>query len=136
MKMEAGPALDKLIHDKVMKAKFPEDHCPVCGWTLADTPEQGCTKNSCSLRPVPRRRADDPPLYSTRLDAAFLIVDHLQRKHGWRFDLLGHEKGYWHAQFFGGPEDETGKRHGDQYAATPALAICAAALQAVEVIRD
>ncbi len=131
--VEAGRELDSLIQEKVMGAYFPEDRCRVCGWKLATDIEGGCTKESCSLRPAPSRRADDPPHYSTRLDAAFIVIKHIQREHGFRFDLLGHEKGYWHARFFGHPDPEqnSGQHWGDVYASTPSLAICGAALQSV-----
>lgn len=74
------------------------------------------------------------PRSSTDIKAAFEVVASVQKEHGWRFDLLGHEKGYWHAEFFGHPDPQqnSGQRWGDQYASSPALAICAAALQAVE----
>ncbi len=35
-----------------------ETRCAVCGWPLSTTPDEGCTRGNCSMRPLPRRYAD------------------------------------------------------------------------------
>jgi hypothetical protein len=32
--------------------------CAVCGWPLADKPEDGCTRGNCSMRPRPQEPVD------------------------------------------------------------------------------
>lgn len=32
-----------------------DTRCAVCGWTLAERPEQGCVRGNCSQRPLPDR---------------------------------------------------------------------------------
>lgn len=35
--------------------------CGVCGWPLAESLAEGCTEQSCSMRPAPRVRWDSTP---------------------------------------------------------------------------
>jgi len=100
------------------------------------------------------------PRYSVEIAEAWKVVWEVQRQHpGWRFCLLGGDvsMGYkrdpaggwvsplvvvedsreafgWDASFFGelDPRVNCGDRHGEAWADTAPLAICLAALQAVE----
>jgi hypothetical protein len=97
---------------------------------------------------------------SQSIAAAFQVVAEVQRRFpGWRFSLLGGDVSYgykkkrtrsgnveftadtsrveafeWRAEFFGhiDPTQDTGQRHGDAHADSPALAICRAALEALD----
>lgn len=73
---------------------------------------------------------------SSSISDAFTVVDQVQRMNpGWRFSLLGGDMQFgWHAEFFGhsDPRLDYGQRHGTAYAATREMAICLAALAAVE----
>ncbi|HEX8564107.1 MAG TPA: hypothetical protein VF648_00465 [Pyrinomonadaceae bacterium] len=80
--LTAGRELDLLVQEKVLKKAFPSDRCPVCGWQLAETQEAGCLPNDCSQRPAPLTRADEPPAYSSLINMAWIIVEHLRRQ-GW-----------------------------------------------------
>lgn len=95
------------------------------------------------------------PRYTTDIAAAWRVVEHVQAVHpGWRFSLLGGDSPFpsefdadgnyrvgkdrrpfhWRAEFFGHEDPRlcTGRRHGEGAATTPALAVCLAALKAVE----
>ena len=54
---------DKLITD-VLRGPWPKDRCGVCGW-MFDEGKDGCTKDGCSMRPLPLKRADRPIDLST-----------------------------------------------------------------------
>lgn len=41
-----------------------QGRCGVCGWPIAAN-MLGCLPTMCSMRPLPKVRADDPPAYST-----------------------------------------------------------------------
>ncbi|OPX96073.1 MAG: hypothetical protein A4E60_03517 [Syntrophorhabdus sp. PtaB.Bin047] len=58
---------DKLL-SLLKNGNFDETRCRVCGWPLKQTIEEGCTAESCSMRPAPQRRADEPPDYSRPAD--------------------------------------------------------------------
>jgi ABA sandwich protein len=72
-----GPLLDGLIHERVMRVKWDESRCRICGWPLKEVIRDGCTKESCSLRPAPKVRADTAPNYSTDLETAWIVVEAL-----------------------------------------------------------
>ena len=86
--LPAGPALDALVAERVLGHRWPADRCRVCGFTLAASRAQGCVPDNCSQRPVPPRRADDPPRYSTDIAAAWPVVEHM-RAAGWH-PLIGY----------------------------------------------
>lgn len=102
--MQAGRELDALIAEKVMGLVWDETHCRICGWKLSATVEQGCVKDSCSLRPPPSRRADEPPHYSTDIAAAWQVVEKISSysltviitnhmaAEGWNVEILGLEE--------------------------------------------
>lgn len=99
------------------------------------------------------------PQYSTGLADAWLVVAEVQRRFpGWRFMLIGGDESYvyrrgkigeaeyvacpeapreifgWRASFFGhiDPTQNFGARHGDEHGETPSLAICRAAIAALD----
>lgn len=37
---------------------WDESRCRVCGWPLAASADQGCVPGNCSMRPLPKERAD------------------------------------------------------------------------------
>jgi hypothetical protein len=51
--------LDKLKVHPGSLPQFPADRCRVCRWPLVENIKDGCTKESCSQRPAPSRRADE-----------------------------------------------------------------------------
>ena len=55
---------DKLLALVMRGRDFDKTRCRVCGWPLKQTVEEGCTTESCSMRPAPQRRADEPPSFS------------------------------------------------------------------------
>lgn len=95
------------------------------------------------------------PYFSDDLGAAWEAVEEVQRRNpGWRFSLLGGDVSYgykggdyrrgvdetreeafgWHAEFHGhiDPRENHGQRHADEWGETAPLAICRAALAAME----
>ena len=75
------------------------------------------------------------PRFSTDIGAAWQVVEKVQADNpGWRFSLLGGDEGWWNAEFFGhiDPTKNYGQRHSSEYAPTAPLAICLAALRALE----
>jgi len=73
--MEAGQELDELILERFMGFLPDPTRCDRCGWKLAETVEDGCVKENCSMRPMPPRRV--PPPYSTNVAAAFQVFANL-----------------------------------------------------------
>jgi hypothetical protein len=45
---------------------WDETRCRICGWPLAASVDQGCVLDSCSLRPLPKTRADGQPWEAER----------------------------------------------------------------------
>jgi hypothetical protein len=77
--------------------------------------------------------------FTDSIGAAWLGVEEIQRKHCWRFCLLGGDKHmpYFQAEFFGheDPRKNYGQRHAHELADHPAEAIVRACLAAVEAQR-
>jgi hypothetical protein len=122
-------------------------------WCAAEHPERGLPCDLCTI-------SEDLPPYSADTGAAWLVVERVQALHpGWRFSLLGGDVSFgykprprgtdsyvvdksrreafgWRASFFGDedPTQNYGQRHADEGGDTPALAICRAALAAVETL--
>lgn len=137
--MEAGRGMDRLIFERVMG--FDPS------WWTDDW--HGHYVQTTRSGRVHLARS---PEYSTRMSAAWEVVEAVQTQHpGWRFSLTGGDTSFatvypstggirvdrerrvafgWHAEFFGheDPEIDTGQRHGEAYARTPMAAICLAAL--------
>lgn len=123
--LDAGKELDALIAQRIM------------GWQVVHYTREGRQVGRSEIytnyyeAPDKVKRSDlcgdwshwSP---STDINDALEVVKRVQDAYKLRFSLLGHEKGYWHAEFFGG---ERGDRYGDVYASTPAHAIGNAALQ-------
>lgn len=79
--MQAGPAMDALIDTEVFGWHWPDDRCRVCGAPLFVTSAQGCTVDSCSLRPAPDiPAAEQHPAYSTDLAMAWQAKDGMLRQ--------------------------------------------------------
>jgi len=160
--MEAGPEMDALVAERVMGfrrsigdiaggwLRLDEKNRRVWSGWLDREPtfhegEDGYTYQKPLALMGGARFAP-----STDTAAAFEVVDCVQTNHpGWRFSLLGGDgedlgkgqllpttagSGQWQAEFFGyaDPKQNYGQRHGQAYADTRALAICRAALMAVE----
>ncbi len=89
--------LNTLIAEKVLLQVWPEHRCRVCGWTLGSEEALGCTAESCSMRPRPERRADEPALFSTNIADAWQIVETLSAR-GYQFEL-SELSGGWAAEF-------------------------------------
>lgn len=116
--------LDAQVAEKVMGVIWDDMRCRVCGWSLSDRSENGCTKKSCSLRPVPDRRADLPAPYSSSISAAMSVVEKMQDTHD--VEIGGAAGGGWFVSF-------EPNCHPNAGAGGPDLAecICRAALAAV-----
>lgn len=132
LNMPAGKEMDALITEKIMGLVWDETRCRVCGWPLADDPKDGCILSDCSMRPLPKTRADEPAIYSTDLGAAWKLNDHLKQQ-GWRFYMRDFDGVMYGkscaAEFQKG--DAAGPSTGWVEAETAPLAICRAALLAV-----
>ena len=76
LNMPAGREMDALIAEKVFGIIWDETRCRICGWPIAESIEKGCTKEDCSMRPRPKRRADEHSNFSTNIAAAWLVVEH------------------------------------------------------------
>lgn len=125
--------IDALVAEKVMGNVFPADRCRICGWTLKESIVEGCTAESCSLRPAPTRRADEPAYYSSDPEAARRVREKLYERWDW---LLGHggnpkEKPFALALYEKGVEVVQEVFIAD--ADTEELAICLCALRSVGV---
>ena len=83
----AGAEIDAAVHAALGHA-WPESRCGVCGWAIEPEGSAGCTTTSCSLRPPPSRRADEPPCYSTDPLAMLVLIDQMRSLHGLRIYKL------------------------------------------------
>ena len=133
--------IDAQVHREVMGAVWDETRCRVCGWPIVPTGLQGCWARSCAMRPVPDRRADEPPRYSSSIAAAWQIVEKLT---GWEYvKVLIYESHYHGTTCRVTAPDPTQRqdgcpviRDGDslgvpESCVSAPLAICLAALKAV-----
>lgn len=120
--------VDAQIHREVMGVIWDESLCRICGWPIVPEGEQGCWARSCSMRPVPDRRADEPPCYSTDIAAAWRVVKRMrEQKWNGTVQVFGIEPGETKCTaIFVSP---TRMRSSD--APSAPLAICLAALKAV-----
>jgi hypothetical protein len=128
--MSPGREMDALLAAKVMGLLWDETRCRICGWPSFKDITAGCTKESCSLRPAPERRADEPAPWSTDIATTWKMVEALEVK-GCLLLRVGKEfgEGQWLAQF------AKGKTYGGCFeharGDTATLAICRAALKTV-----
>lgn len=60
--------VNKVIFLLLRPEGWDESRCRICGWPLKQSIEEGCTSDSCSMRPVPEKRADSIPDYSSPAD--------------------------------------------------------------------
>lgn len=63
---------------------WPVDRCPVCGWKYAESAEQGCVPDACSMRPRPSPTAKERFLEASGRRDAEAEVDLLRRIQAWR----------------------------------------------------
>jgi len=115
--------LDATVAEKVMGFVWDESRCRICGWPFGDGVAD-CTKDSCSLRPTPKRRADAPAHYSTSIADAWLVVEEMIKRHPERDFHLEHLHDQWGC---GNCTDDVWTS-----ADTAPEAICLAALEAVK----
>ena len=114
--MKAGLEMDALVAEKVMGLKLREDCCGEYEYEIVPNEPSSIT---CWAR---------LPEYSTEIEAAWDIMDHLIDLH----PAIMWENCEWECCL-----DDHNKGHGEQfwgYADTAPLAICRAALKAVEEI--
>lgn len=88
-------ALDREIHEKVMRVTWDESRCRVCGWPMDLGEGQGptCLPDNCSMRPAPQRRADAIPAYSSDIAMAWPVVEQM-RAEGFYIDVEAYSWGY------------------------------------------
>ena len=120
LRIEAGPKLDRLVAEQVMKWRAWESSSPQhwaeekqgvlvpTGWTI-----NGKTNNGPVWSP------------STDIAAAWQVVEE-RRKWGWAWELAG-ITGHWHVELY----DEECKPIAEANAASAMVAICRAALLAL-----
>lgn len=68
---------------------WDESRCRICGWTLKQNIKDGCIAISCSLRPPPARRADEPPDFYANESANATLIEKgrmavIPEDDGWR----------------------------------------------------
>jgi hypothetical protein len=137
-----GRELDAAVAEKVMGHVWNEARCRACGWPLAATAEEGCTIESCSQRPYPSKRADEPAPYSESIEAAMQVAEKFidtggrVSMRGMRFVSEGMADGYkpgWRVNFYRFRRDAPpGTRFSfDAESESLPLAICRAALAAI-----
>jgi hypothetical protein len=130
--LEAGRELDALVAEKVMGWTWPDDRCPICGWSFSDTAAEGCVPGDCSQRPIPTvPESEDYPHYSTDITAAWEVVEKMlgqlpqQDIHFQHLEYTGWGVGTCFNKEEGGWDEW-------MYGETLPIAICRAALKAVE----
>lgn len=69
----SGRELNAEIRRVVFRREVDKTRCGICGWPLYPATEQGCTAESCSERPLPRVRFDEPAPYSESIEAAMQV---------------------------------------------------------------
>lgn len=119
----------------ILHGPFPSDRCGVFGWPLAPAIQDGCTADSCSMRPVPARRADEPADYSGDNGLALAALMEFADKHGlvWRLHYEGDHFECWFSKL--DPKGMPTQLHRSQQDATPARAICEAIIKAAEAVK-
>jgi len=78
--------IDALVAEKVLGQTWDENRCRICGWPIYEFPIDGCTIDDCSLRPLPKKRADEPAHFTTDARACALVLDEIERR-GWAWSL-------------------------------------------------
>jgi hypothetical protein len=99
----SGRDLNAEIRRVVFGREVDKNRCGVCGWPLYPTIDQGCTAESCSERPLPRVRFDEPAPYSESIEAAMQVVEkmhqqklvvRLMNENGWTCSVVDAKTGY------------------------------------------
>ncbi len=78
--------LRKAVH-AALGRKWDEWRCRICGWQLKESIEDGCTVESCSLRPAPEKRADEPPPYELKHHLALDALMEFCEKNGYHWEI-------------------------------------------------
>src|SRR5687768_11894653 len=118
--LQAGRGTDKVIGERIMGYTiyhYDKGYTPY--WMLMDEEFEAVAQYPWNQRSSEGIAwSEDCPHFSTDLNAAFMVAAKIQQDFYFRFSLLGHEKGYWHAEFFGHPDpaQNSGQRWGDMYA--------------------
>ncbi len=73
--LKPGPEMDVLVME--IRNPWDESRCRICGWPLEDSWKDGCVVDNCSLRPVPKRRADTPAPVSTDIAVAWPLFEEM-----------------------------------------------------------
>lgn len=133
----SGRELSALVAERVMGSVWDETRCRACGWPLAAFDDGGCTIESCSQRPYPARRADEPAQYSSSIEAAMQVVEKMWQM-GWQAELVNcymlntpivENVCMWYVRFIDNKND---MNNWSAEANTLPEAICRAALAAIE----
>lgn len=81
---------NRIIAEALGLAEIPADRCRVCGWPLARSRNEGCARDGdlddCSMRPLPKIRADAVPDFSTW--SGFGLIMERGPGRGWFFNFL------------------------------------------------
>lgn len=117
--------LDAEVHSRVMGIQWDATRCRVCGWPLDAGEEVFCLPGDCAQRPAPVRRADEPAHYSTDIAAAWLVAETFIAAGG-----AAWLEGDGHTGYHAGCT--TGAGRFEAHADSPAVAICRAALDALD----
>lgn len=139
--LSAGREMDALVVERVGLV-WDEARCRVCGWPLINadlmSSSVGCTVDSCAQRPKPARRADEPALYSTDIAAAWQVVAAMEARGYWcRMQTPFRPGDSYRAGFtLHGVSGWNGRPDHWTAAETLPLAICCAALKAIEAADD
>lgn len=120
----AGPELDLLIQEKVFGFTWDPKRCRVCGWELDPAGKFCRPVDDCSMRPLPKKRADEAAQYSTEIHAAWAIVELMAGK-GWE-PFINNLGKVWSVSIFTATYDILAEAK----ASTAPLAICRSALKA------
>lgn len=99
--LPVGHELDARVHTEVMGRVWDESRCRVCGWPLIMRDSTGgiqhhCWPDNCSMRPLPKTRADAIPAYSTDIAAAWQVIEKLsQPENHWQVRLTEYNADEW-----------------------------------------
>lgn len=55
------------MHEYLSQSRLEStgERCPRCGWPMYDDPKDGCTRDNCSMRPLPPLRDDALPFVTS-----------------------------------------------------------------------
>jgi hypothetical protein len=121
--------IDERVHREVMGIQWDAKRCRVCGWPLSFDRGTGCVVGDCSYRGEFHGRADEAPSYSENLLLAWRVVEKLKADGIYLgIDNFGYDGEEWRV-CVSLPDPEG---YEAVEAETAPLAICLAALKAIE----